>query len=432
MKLLIISPDFLSHYLPLSAVAAAARDAGADVTVATGDALRSRVITDGSRWARLRLARSANAGTPQLDADLRAFFDSTRHGMIATLLEQARARGQDLLWQPAAVARNTLALIDAAQPDAVLVDHLAFGATLALRSASVPFTTFVPGHPSQLPTQDEVYGCPVGWPRSIEVERNELVELRRRCEDVATRFTDRYNDALHALNPVAAPVVDAFAAHGHDVMFNSHETLADRGRQISFPHVFLGSCVRLEVADDDVGAWLARHGGGFVFVSFGTFLSARADVLRTVLGALRGRGRLVAVATGAAAVEDLGDLPPDWLVAPSLPQVALLEHAGLVVTHGGNNTVTEALTAGVPLVVAPFSTDQFAIAADVERSGVGVAVGPNRASADSWSRAIDSVAAAPSIAQRTTALGAALRARPGPAIATRRLGLAGSAPHDGR
>ena len=64
----------------------------------------------------------------------------------------------------------------------------------------------------------------------------------------------------------------------------------------------------------------------------------------------------------------------------SLPQVALLAHASLLVTHGGNNSVTEALTHGVPLLVLPFSTDQFDGAAAIERHLAGVALDPNRAS----------------------------------------------------
>lgn len=36
---------------------------------------------------------------------------------------------------------------------------------------------------------------------------------------------------------------------------------------------------------------------------------------------------------------------------PTLPQVALLARASLLVTHGGNNSVTEALSFGVPLLV---------------------------------------------------------------------------------
>ena len=57
--------------------------------------------------------------------------------------------------------------------------------------------------------------------------------------------------------------------------------------------------------------------------------------------------------------------------------MTLLGHAALAVSHGGNNSVTEALTAGVPLLVLPLSTDQFAGAAAIEEAGYGEALDPN-------------------------------------------------------
>ncbi len=65
------------------------------------------------------------------------------------------------------------------------------------------------------------------------------------------------------------------------------------------------------------------------------------------------------MATGAADLRSLGPLPGDWYVRPHIPQVAILERAAAFVTHGGNNSVTEAAALGVPMLVMPFSTDQF-------------------------------------------------------------------------
>lgn len=62
---------------------------------------------------------------------------------------------------------------------------------------------------------------------------------------------------------------------------------------------------------------------------------------------------------------------------PSVPQQALLEHVDLMVHHGGNNSFTECVRAGVPALVLPFSSDQFSVARDAERSGAGVVADPN-------------------------------------------------------
>ena len=114
-----------------------------------------------------------------------------------------------------------------------------------------------------------------------------------------------------------------------------------------------------------------------VFVSFGTFLSARHDVLRRVLGVLGDLDVRVAVATGAPSSRVNDVVKAGWLAAPTLPQIDVLRHADVVVTHGGNNTVTESLAASTPLITMPFSTDQFAIAADLERTSRGIALDPN-------------------------------------------------------
>ena len=440
MRLLVVTPDYASHWFPLSAVAAAARARGADVVVATGPALRARVEADGFRWLSLRMSRGSNAGIAgrdDPDDDLRAFFAATRRGMVATLRQQADARGDDLLWEPSRVAGDVLRLLDEVRPDAVVVDHLAFSTTLALRAAGRPFTTFVPGHPTQLPVAGEVYGFPTAWPAAVDasVDGEALRALRARCEDVRDAFTERYNRALRVLSRDAEPVPDAFAAHGTDVLYNSPAVLHPPARTGSLPdrHAFLGSCVRDEAPDAVTSAWLARRAAEpFVYVSFGTFLSARDDVLHRVVTGLRTLGVDVAMATGSADPGVLGALPPAWLVAPSLLQVPLVRRATAVVTHGGNNTVTETLDAGAPMVVLPFSTDQFAIAADLQRTGLGIALDPNAATAADVAGALAAITSSGPGAV-AAAIGRRIRDHPGPDVAAERLvgpaaadGMAGS------
>jgi UDP:flavonoid glycosyltransferase YjiC (YdhE family) len=55
----------------------------------------------------------------------------------------------------------------------------------------------------------------------------------------------------------------------------------------------------------------------------------------------------------------------------------MLQFADLAIHHGGNNSVQECLGAGVRQLVLPFSTDQFANAADLERVGVASVLAPN-------------------------------------------------------
>ncbi|MBX0298738.1 glycosyltransferase [Cryobacterium sp. 1639] len=391
MTLLIISPDYASHLFPLATLGTAWQAAGERVVVASGPATAQIVADFGFERVNLQLGRGSNPGTIRAedqptgeDDALRGFFDATRVGLVETLRFQAEARSSDLLWNPVVVAREVQRIIAEVKPDQVIVDHLAFSARLALISAGVRHADVVLGHPTALPVGDEVYGSPVQWPVAFTPDADELTQLRLLCERVRDDFTLQWNDALLQLDPAAPPSGDAFTETGDVLLLNYPAELHDPARTALLPeHAFLGSAVRTEADDPAVIRWLAEvDDRPLVYVSFGSFLSVRGDVLARVAQALRGLDVNVAIAVGSTEASELGPIPESWLVRSFLPQVALLGRSALAVTHGGNNSVTEAMTAGVPLLVLPFSTDQFAGAAALDDCGFGLSLDPNTATPD--------------------------------------------------
>ena len=424
MTLLVISPDYASHLLPLATLATAWRDAGERVVVATGPATEPIVREFGLERYDLPLGRGSNARViraddqPDDEADsLRGFFDATRRGMVPTLRYQASERLTDLMWQPVDAGRRTLAAVEALRPDAILIDHLAFSARLALQTAGIPFGDVVLGHPTALPVDGEVYGCPPFWPRAFRPGQEELADLRALCDEVSARFTDEWNRTARALDPGAPATDHAFGEHGELVLYNYPRELAEGDGRALPAHEFLGSTRREEAVEPDVEEWIAGA-GEYAYVSFGSFLSVRGDVLQRVAAALARLGMRAAIATGSTPVAELGALPEDWLVRDYLPQVRLLGGARLAVTHGGNNSVTEAMGQGVPLLVLPFSTDQFAGAAAIERTGLGRALDPNAASVDELAEALAAVRELARGSRRGSSGSRRIRRRrPGPAIA---------------
>lgn len=425
MTLLVVSPDYASHLLPLATLATSWRDAGERVVVATGPATRTIVDSFGYDWTDLRLGRGSNPGVIRAeeqargeDDALRGFFAATEHGMVPTLLYQANARLADLLWNPVETARRVIDVVGAVRPDQVIVDHLAFSARLALQAGGVPHADVVLGHPTALPVGDEVYGYPPVWPTAFDPDPGELAALHERCVVVRDAFTAEWNAALRTLAPQSEPSGDAFAEHGNLLLLNYPQALHDPARTVLLPpHAFLGSAVRDEVLPDDIAEWLSVPSDmPVVYVSFGSFLSVRADVQARVVAALRRMDVRVALAIGSGDPAVVGELPSHWLVREYLPQVQLLRRAALAVTHGGNNSVTEALTCGVPMLVLPFSTDQFAGAAAVENAGLGLVLDPNVASVTALERAARRLLGGDS-ARAAADLGAILRAAPGRELA---------------
>ena len=428
MRVLLVSPDYASHYLPLSALGQALARRGHDVVVATGPALAGRVSGDGFEHHELVLGPASNPGLARKSAQadeahhLSAFLAATRRGMVATLRLQAEARQRDLLWEPAAVTERLGEIVADVSPTLVVSDQLAFGATLALRALEQPHVSFHPGHPAAIPGPGELYGFPSHRPEQFRADARELAELRRLCAAVSERFTRTFNDTLRQLNPRAEAVATALSATSPLLTLLNYPVQLAGQRRALLPRSarFVGASVRRggELSGALATLLEAEDSRPRIYVSLGSFLSARADVLRRIVSAFRALPVRVVVASGVTPRSALGAIPPDWHVASYLPQPEVLRSCDLVISHGGNNTVTEALWAGVPLLVCPFSTDQFAGAEDVRRAGLGDAFDPNAATPEEIAdRALRVLAGHEP--RRAAALGVALRERFGPRHASR-------------
>ena len=106
-----------------------------------------------------------------------------------------------------------------------------------------------------------------------------------------------------------------------------------------------------------------------LLVSAGTVFARQPEFFRWIAEAFMRSDWTVVIASGSA---DLGPLPPNVVVRPQVPQLAVLAHADAFVTHAGMNSVLESLSAGVPMLLAPRSREQRATSRRLARLGVGV------------------------------------------------------------
>ncbi|MEU8691376.1 macrolide family glycosyltransferase [Streptomyces sp. NPDC048665] len=111
-----------------------------------------------------------------------------------------------------------------------------------------------------------------------------------------------------------------------------------------------------------------------LYASLGTVFKAAPQLLRSFATALAPLGSTVIVATGQTDPASLGPLPANVLTRRFVPQTEVLAHAALFVTHGGMNSVNEALYAGVPMLVVPQGADQPMVARRVAELGAGLSI----------------------------------------------------------
>ena len=117
-----------------------------------------------------------------------------------------------------------------------------------------------------------------------------------------------------------------------------------------------------------------RDGRPLCFVSLGTLMGARASLLSAMARAAIRRGLQPVVVHGGR-LEDPDALPRGTIARDFLDQRAVLAECDAAIIHGGYNSTTDAVAAGVPLVTVPIAFEQAAIAARVEHAGLGRRVG---------------------------------------------------------
>ncbi|MEU3461242.1 glycosyltransferase [Streptomyces sp. NPDC006733] len=391
-RIVVVSPPFQSHAQPLSVLAGALRRAGDAVHFACAPPFAALAREAGCAFVPLTVTRNANTGIAETTeqehqeaARLREFLDATRAGPVPALLAQARHRGADLLADPEGILTAVRDLHASLRPDWYLVDQLSYPVTLALHVLGLPYATYCPGHPGYLPAGPDAYfGEPATWPRGIQPDPAARQQLRAAVRANDAAFTALFADFAARHAPHRPPPGRAFALTSPHAVVFCYPPLEELPVPPPGPHaLYAGHCT------DPAPPVLDRHWRGVlerlrrgadrvVLVAFGTFLSARDDVLRIVARGVRAHspGTAVIVAAGdrTAALADL--IGPQVCVAASVPQRALLSEMDAMVHHGGNNSFTECLAAGVPALVLPFCSDQFAIAHDAERAGAGVVLDP--------------------------------------------------------
>ena len=107
------------------------------------------------------------------------------------------------------------------------------------------------------------------------------------------------------------------------------------------------------------------------------------------------------------------DLPDNMWGGSRVPQTSIIPEVDLVITHGGNNTITEALHFGKPMVVLPLFWDQYDNAQRMHELGYGVRLATYDFSDDELTGAVDGLLDDETTRSNLDALGERIRDQKG-------------------
>jgi MGT family glycosyltransferase len=169
----------------------------------------------------------------------------------------------------------------------------------------------------------------------------------------------------------------------------------------------LQTCVR-----DSDAPWQPPEGDGpLVYLSLGSLGSADLPLMQHLVASLADTPYQVVVSKGP--LHDQLALPDGMTGAEFLPQASLLPQVDLVITHGGNNTVTECLHHGKPMVVLPLFWDQYDNAQRIHETGFGRRLPTYECGRDDLVAAIDGLLADRQLAAKLAAVSSRVDQAPG-------------------
>jgi MGT family glycosyltransferase len=148
-----------------------------------------------------------------------------------------------------------------------------------------------------------------------------------------------------------------------------------------------------------------------LYLSLGSLGSADVELMRKLIASLADTRYRVIVSKGPQ--HDQLELASNMVGEEFLPQASILPMVDLVITHGGNNTVTESLWFGRPMVVLPLFWDQYDNAQRMHETGFGRRLDTYRHEPQELTGAIDELLEDAELAERLSRLSARLQQAPG-------------------
>lgn len=152
-----------------------------------------------------------------------------------------------------------------------------------------------------------------------------------------------------------------------------------------------------------------------VYLSLGSLGGADVALMQRLIDVLGTTRHRFIVSMGPQA--DKIALAGNMVGAQMLPQTKVIPLVDAVISHGGNNTTTEALHFGKPLIVLPLFWDQYENAQRIDELNLGVRLDTYHFTDDQLTGALDRVLADDGLRDRVSLIGEQVRKRDGLRVA---------------
>ena len=301
-------------------------------------------------------------------------------------------------------------IFDEVAPDVIVEDNVV--AFPAIAASGRPWVRIVSCNPMEI--KDPLIapfssGYPVAdsseWPAFLE-------EVQRTHRDMWTDF-DAFCREHGETGLTYGDLGPEFIAESPYLNLYSYPAEADyeRANGLGLNWHRLDSTVRSAEATYELPDQLASRDGALIYLSLGSLGSADVELMQRLVDVLATTDHRVIVSKGPLADEIT--LHDNQSGEGFLPQPAILPMVDLVITHGGNNTVTESFHHGKPMIVLPLFWDQVDNAQRVDETGFGKRLSTYGFDDGELTGAIDRLLGDPALHARLAAMSARIKSTSG-------------------
>ncbi len=358
LRVLLTTFGSLGDVHPYMAIGAELLRRGHRVTLATSSAYRAKVESEGLEFHPLR---------PEISLDDRA--------MLASVMDAKRGSERVVRFVASTVRQTYEDSLEAVKrADLVITHPISTGALIAADKLGVPYVSSVLAPLSLFSAYDPPVPAPSPWLVKLKVlgpgAFRPLIALARfRTAAWVRPIYELRKDV--GLPPGGHPLFEG--QHSPRLVLALFSRCLAEPQPDWPPHTLVTGFPFFDRHHEHTGMpldlerFLSSGPAPLVFSLGSSAVVAAGDFYTESLKASQDLNMRAVFLTGRYSQ----GLPPDVMAAPYAPHSELFPRAAAIIHHGGVGTTGQAMRSGRPMLIVPFSHDQFDNGARVKRLGMG-------------------------------------------------------------
>jgi MGT family glycosyltransferase len=342
MKVIVFNVPTSGHVDPSLPLAAELVNRGHEVIYYLTQAYRVRVEETGAKYRE----------TPGIPPD---YFDA-----VSLQFNPVRLATQ-LLESTYTLLPHLTEVVAAEKPDYIIADAMCTWGHLTAAKAAIPIISsmsLIDVPPSYLPKSGHLWQALALLPRLLPWLKPLRTAMRRLQKEYGIKFPS-FTEIINAPGDLTLSYTSA-------QIFPQADKLMDT-------YLFIGPAIDTRPAPFPFEELDSER--PLIYITLGTVFNNNPTFFQNCIEAFKDSAYQVVISLGRRLpVSQFEPLPSNFIICDYVPQFEILQRAALFISHGGVNSIHQALYHGVPLLIVPQQLEHALVSARMAELGAAIAL----------------------------------------------------------